>query len=111
MAENDLQKIDTPPVVTVRGSSASAPERGGHEGCPYGPVVIHFMKIGSEVMALEIGEDVLHNKRLARRQEFGQRLAVVLLDRLERGLGKQPIEDAALRIKGSFYIRYALVVV
>src|SRR2546428_3526910 len=112
VTQDHLHEIDAATVMTVRRSGADAPQRRRHKLRPQRSVVVPLMKVWAEIMALEIGEDVLDEKGAElRRLQSGKSAVVIRLIKERGGGGEEIVEDAVGRIVNSLDICDAAVAV
>src|SRR5262245_22744338 len=81
--QNHFHEIDAAPVVAVRSGAAHAPQRLRHKLRAQRAVVIALVKIRPQVVALEIGEDVLDQKRLEGGRSQRRQSSAVIEEREE----------------------------
>src|SRR5262249_59829073 len=63
MSQDHFHQVYAAPVVAVRRGAAYAPKRQRHKPRAQRAVIIALVKIRPQVVALEIGEDVLDQER------------------------------------------------
>jgi hypothetical protein len=84
VAQDDFLEVDAAAVVSVRCGRRDTPSAARHERVLQRAVVIALVKGRTEVVTLEVREDVLRDEGLTGRQELGIRLAVVERHELRR---------------------------
>src|SRR5262245_3671611 len=62
VAQDDFAQVDAAPVVAIGGSRAHTPQRGCEKLPLEGAIIVQFVEGGTEVVALEVSEDVVHLK-------------------------------------------------
>src|SRR5262245_58371825 len=62
MAQDDFAQVDAAPVVAIGGGRAHTPQRGCEKLPLEGAIIVQFVEGGTEVVALEVSEDVVHLK-------------------------------------------------
>jgi hypothetical protein len=122
VAQDHLLEVHAAAVVAVGRGGGHAPERLGHElrdprrARGVDIVVLAFVEAGTQVVALEVGEDVLHHEGLPGRQELGvlqtvDGIDVAIGEHLDahRGAREEAIEDPVDGIVHGLYVRHAAV--
>src|SRR5690606_10460066 len=104
MPEYGFLQVDAAAVVSVGSTGSHAPQRLGHERLDVRTVVFALVIGGSQVVALEVGVNVLYEERPAFWHQLRQRLPVMFDVEERRSSGVETIEDAVPGVMAGFHI-------
>ena len=62
MPKDHFPQIDATPIVAVRGGGPDTPERFRHHFHLGSAIVVDLVKVGSQIMPLEVGKNIADNK-------------------------------------------------
>src|SRR5207249_28456 len=102
MTEYHFFQVDAASVVAVGVGTAYTPKRLGHEPRDQAPVILPLVEGRSQIVTLEVRENVSHEKVLSLGEQFWERLAVVRNLEERCSSCKETVEDPLLGIVARF---------